>query len=100
MQSLKKRLPCIHQIQTSLTARLLNEILPNNEHFPPCPQVSTVSPWDCVFLKCTVKSFGLATPVLLTLSLHMVKVTDSWLVCREFEPGPAEDPPCRGGDAR
>ncbi|GFX32675.1 hypothetical protein TNCV_888131 [Trichonephila clavipes] len=27
----------------------------------------------------------------------MVKVTDSWLMCHEFEPSAAEDLPCRGG---
>ncbi|GFT58509.1 transposable element Tcb2 transposase [Trichonephila clavipes] len=27
----------------------------------------------------------------------MVKVTDSWLECHDFEPSTAEDPPCRSG---
>ncbi|GFW42183.1 hypothetical protein TNCV_1206391 [Trichonephila clavipes] len=27
----------------------------------------------------------------------VVKVTDSWPVCHEFEPGTIEDPPCRRG---
>ncbi|GFS84383.1 hypothetical protein TNCV_4605891 [Trichonephila clavipes] len=27
----------------------------------------------------------------------VVKVTDSWMACHEFEPCTAEDPPCRGG---
>ncbi|GFS84099.1 hypothetical protein TNCV_2364911 [Trichonephila clavipes] len=27
----------------------------------------------------------------------VVKVTDSWLACLEFEPSTAENPPCRGG---
>ncbi|GFU40567.1 hypothetical protein TNCV_3229671 [Trichonephila clavipes] len=27
----------------------------------------------------------------------MVKATDSWLECHEFETCAAEDPPCRGG---
>ncbi|GFU77571.1 hypothetical protein TNCV_3499431 [Trichonephila clavipes] len=26
----------------------------------------------------------------------VVKVTDSWLACHEFEPSTTEDPPCRG----
>ncbi|GFT70257.1 hypothetical protein TNCV_3457011 [Trichonephila clavipes] len=26
----------------------------------------------------------------------VLKVTDSWLVCHEFDPGTAKDPPCRG----
>ncbi|GFX78446.1 hypothetical protein TNCV_1295121 [Trichonephila clavipes] len=26
----------------------------------------------------------------------VVKVKESWLVCHEFEPSDAEDPPCRG----
>ncbi|GFY04429.1 uncharacterized protein TNCV_4415171 [Trichonephila clavipes] len=26
----------------------------------------------------------------------VVKVTDSWSTCHEFEPNTAEDPPCRG----
>ncbi|GFV69338.1 hypothetical protein TNCV_2943081 [Trichonephila clavipes] len=25
----------------------------------------------------------------------VVKVMDSWLACHEFEPGAAEDPPCK-----
>ncbi|GFV58746.1 hypothetical protein TNCV_3730841 [Trichonephila clavipes] len=28
----------------------------------------------------------------------VVKVTESWLACHEFEPSAAEDPPCRGSD--
>ncbi|GFW19620.1 hypothetical protein TNCV_1605111 [Trichonephila clavipes] len=27
----------------------------------------------------------------------VIKVTDSWLACHEFELGAAKDPPCRGG---
>ncbi|GFY19252.1 uncharacterized protein TNCV_4226161 [Trichonephila clavipes] len=27
----------------------------------------------------------------------VVKIADSWLACHEFDPGTAEDPPCRGG---
>ncbi|GFS72055.1 hypothetical protein TNCV_2676991 [Trichonephila clavipes] len=30
----------------------------------------------------------------------MVKVTDSWPACHEFELCVTENPPCRGGDAR
>ncbi|GFT73458.1 hypothetical protein TNCV_4020961 [Trichonephila clavipes] len=30
----------------------------------------------------------------------VVKVTDSWLACHEFEFNTTEDPPCRGDDAR
>ncbi|GFY16592.1 hypothetical protein TNCV_2787191 [Trichonephila clavipes] len=29
----------------------------------------------------------------------VVKVTDSWMACHEFEPSPAVDPSCRGGEA-
>ncbi|GFV32381.1 hypothetical protein TNCV_1676671 [Trichonephila clavipes] len=29
-------------------------------------------------------------------SSSVVKVTDSWLACHEFEPSTTDDPPCRG----
>ncbi|GFU20717.1 hypothetical protein TNCV_3176541 [Trichonephila clavipes] len=40
--------------------------------------------------------FGLRI-VLISRGYLVVKVTDSWLVCHEFKPSTAEDPPCRGG---
>ncbi|GFU12189.1 hypothetical protein TNCV_1212261 [Trichonephila clavipes] len=44
--------------------------------------------WVCV----TLEPAQLKTSI-----LRLVKVTDSWPACHEFESSTSEEPPCRGG---